>query len=67
MADSPATWPAYFPIVNGSDTDFVHPFAMTIPGNPADRPVTPIILQHLLGNPGNVPANELWATAAGTL
>jgi hypothetical protein len=27
----------FFPIVNGSDTDFVHPFAMTILGNPADQ------------------------------
>jgi hypothetical protein len=40
---------------------------MTILGNPAHQLVTPIILQHLTGNPGNVPANELWATAAGTL
>ena len=33
-ADAPAAYPPYFPIVNGSDTDFVHPFAMTILGNP---------------------------------
>ncbi len=24
-------------------------------------------MQHLTGNPGNVPANQLWTTAAGTL
>ena len=47
--------------------DFTHPFAMTILGNPARQLFTPIILQHLLGNPGNVPANELWTTATGTL
>ena len=33
---------------------------MTILGNPAHQPYTPIILQHLTGNPGNVPANQLW-------
>jgi hypothetical protein len=66
VADSPATAPAYFPIVNGSDTDFVHPFAMTILGNPAYRPFTPIIMQHLRGNPGSVPANQLWGAHHGT-
>ena len=40
---------------------------MTILGNPAQQLFTPIILQHLIGNPGSVPANELWATAPGTL
>ena len=50
-ADSPATAPTYFPIVNGSDTDFVHPFAMTILGNPAHQLFTPIIMQHLTGKP----------------
>ena len=47
FADSPATAPTYFPIVNGSDTDFVHPFAMAILGNPAHQLFTPIIMQHL--------------------
>jgi hypothetical protein len=59
--------PRHFAIINASTTDFTHPFVMTILGNPAHQPFTPIILQHLIGNPGNVPANELWATAAGTL
>jgi hypothetical protein len=66
--DSPATasqTPSHFPIVNGSDTDFVHPFAMTILGNPAHRPFTPIIMQHLTGNPSSVPANQLWGSAFG--
>ena len=66
--DSPATasqMPSHFPIVNGSDTDFVHPFAMTILGNPAHQLFTPIILQHLRGNPTDVPANELWGAAFG--
>jgi hypothetical protein len=56
-----------YSIINASTTDFTHPFVMTILGNPADQLYTPIILQHLIGNPGNVPANELWATAVGTL
>jgi len=67
IADSPATFPPYFPIVNGSDSDFVHPFAMTILGNPAHRPFTPIIMQHLRGNPGSVPANQLWGAAHGVV
>ena len=64
-ADSPATAPTYFPIVNGSDTDFVHPFGMSILGNPAHQLFTPIIMQHLTGNPGSVPANQLWGAHHG--
>ena len=63
--DSPI--PGDYSIINASTTDFAHPFVMTILGNPAHQLVTPIILQHLTGNPGKVPANQLWATAAGTL
>ena len=54
-----------FPIINGSDTNFVHPFAMTILGNPAHQPFTPIIMQHLIGNPSSVPANQLWGDHFG--
>ena len=64
-ADSPATAPTYFPIVNGSDTDFTHPFAMTILGNPAHQAFTPIIMHHLIGNPTSVPTNQLWGSAFG--
>jgi hypothetical protein len=64
-ADSPATAPTYYPIVNGSDTDFVHPFAMSILGNPAHQVFTPIIMQHLTGNPGSVPANQRWGAHFG--
>ncbi|HEV2372195.1 MAG TPA: hypothetical protein VGS19_08505, partial [Streptosporangiaceae bacterium] len=56
-----------YSIINASTTDFTHPFVMTILGNPAHQLVTPIILQHLTGNPGNVPVNQLWSTATGTL
>jgi hypothetical protein len=65
VADSPGTYPPYFPIVNGSDTDFTHPFAMTILGNPAHQCFTPIILRHLTGNPRHVPANDLWGANQG--
>ena len=59
--------PGDYSIINASTPDYTHPIAMTNLGNPARQLYTPIILQHLTGNPGNVPANELWATAAGTL
>lgn len=65
FADSQLATQGYFSIINGSDTDFAHPFAMTILGNPADQLFTPIILQHLIGNPGSVPANQLWGAAHG--
>jgi hypothetical protein len=56
-----------YSIINASTTDFTHPFVMTILGDPARQLYTPIIMQHLTGNPGNVPANQLWSTASGTL
>ena len=59
--------PGDYSIINATTTDFTHPFVMTILGNPAHQLLAPIILQHLTGNPGNVPANELWSTASGTL
>jgi hypothetical protein len=65
VGDSPATYPPYFPIVNGSDIDFVHPFAMTILGNPARQLLTPNIMQHLIGNPCHVPADQLWGSQFG--
>jgi hypothetical protein len=55
----------FYPIVNGSDTDFVHPFGMTILGDPAHQFYTPIIMQHLVGNPGDLPANQLWGDHFG--
>ena len=62
IPDSPV--PGYFPIVNGSNTDFNRPFVMTILGNPAHQ-VTPIILQHFKGGANNVPANQLWSDHHG--
>jgi len=59
-ADSPATAPTYFPIVIGNTTDFVHPFAMTIHGDPAHKLLPQITIRHLRGNPTHVPLNQLW-------
>jgi hypothetical protein len=59
-ADSPATAPTYFPIVIGNTTDFIHPFAMTIHGNPAHKRFPQIKVQRLRGNPDHVRVNQLW-------
>jgi hypothetical protein len=63
--DSPGTWPAYFPIVNASTTDFTHPYTMTIDGNPANKPFPQITLQRMHDNPTDVPDNQLWQAPAG--
>ena len=63
--DSPATWPAYFPIVDASTTDFTHPYTMTIDGNPAHKPFPQITLQRMHDNPTDVPDNQLWQAPAG--
>src|SRR5829696_6531767 len=59
-ADSPATAPARFPIVSGSTTDFTHPLAMTIHGNPAHKRFPQITVQRLRGNPAHVHVSQLW-------
>ena len=58
-ADSRATAPARFPLVNGSTTDFTHPFAMIIHGNPAHERFPQIKVQRLR-NPGHVRVSQLW-------
>ena len=64
VADSPATAPTYFPLVNGSTGDFSHPYAMTILGNPGDERFPQIKVRHLIGNPRDVPAKQLWGSVA---
>ena len=59
-ADSPATAPARFPIVSGSNTVFTRPFAMTIRGNPAHKRFPQIVVQRLRGNPDHVRVDQLW-------
>ncbi len=69
-ADSPATAAAQlYPLVSGSTTDFVHPFAMTFPGHtePSDKRLPQILVRHLIGNPTNVPNRLLWGTHSGAL
>jgi hypothetical protein len=64
-ADSPSTAPAYFPIVDASTTDFTHPFTMTIHRDPAHQLFPQITLEHMIGNPANVPDNQLWGATSG--
>ncbi|WP_031027388.1 hypothetical protein [Streptomyces sp. NRRL WC-3725] len=73
-ADSPATAAQkHFPLVNGSTTDFTHPYAMTFThasprhghsGDRAHRSTVPgqIRVARLMGNPSHVPAGQLWGT-----
>jgi hypothetical protein len=58
--DSLVGGPTYFPLVNGSTTDFCHPFAMTINGDPANKLLPQIKVQHLIDNPADVPDSQLW-------
>jgi len=74
-ADSPATAAdGYFPLVNGSTSDFSHPFAMTYPSgaHPRDAhrtevPPTQIQVRKLMGNPAHVPDSQLWGSDFGIL
>jgi len=59
-ADSPGPMTAPFPIVNGSTTDFTHPFAMIIHGNPGHKRFPQIKVQRLRGNPDHVRISQLW-------
>jgi hypothetical protein len=63
FADSSAA--GYFPIIDASTTDFTHPFTMTILGNPAHELFPQIKLEHLIGNPSDIPDNQLWGTEFG--
>jgi hypothetical protein len=68
-ADSPATAPTYFPIVNGSTTDFSHPYGMTYPSeaDPTVMRLPQIKIRHLIRNPADVPDRQLWGVARGVL
>jgi hypothetical protein len=67
----------YVPLVNGSDTNFSHPFVLTYPKNgfPTDKPRPQLITQNLTGFTGNflVPVlgtvndNQLWGADFGVL
>jgi hypothetical protein len=50
--DSPATFEhGYIPLINGSDTNFSHPFVLTYPANgfPTDRPRPQLFVNNLTG------------------
>jgi hypothetical protein len=68
-ADSPATAPTYFPLVNGSTTNFSHPFGMTFPGraDPAHKLFPQIKVRHLIDNPADVPDSQLWGRDFGVV
>ncbi|MGR6964436.1 hypothetical protein ACU610_08265 [Geodermatophilus sp. URMC 61] len=75
-ADSPATAAeGYSPLVNGSTTDFTHPFAMTYPADaaPTDEPAPQIHVSRLHfcehADPAEraVPDRQLWGTLLGVL
>jgi hypothetical protein len=78
--DSPSTLDHdYVPLINGSDTNFSHPFVLTYPKNgyPTDRPRPQLLVQNLTGftqghyphgSPiGNVDDNQLWGADWGIL
>jgi hypothetical protein len=69
----------YVPVINGSDTNFSHPFVLTYPVNgfPTDKPRPQLFVSNLtgfsqgnvpLGQPiGNVNDNQLWGADFGVL
>lgn len=68
-ADSPATAPAFFPIVNASTTDFRRPFAMDLPQDEiaSDQQTLQIHARHLqfLGSDKAPPDKQLWGAHSG--
>ena len=80
LNDSPSTFDHdYVPLINGSDTNFSHPYVLTYPKNgfPTDRPRPQLLVQNLTGftqghfphgTPiGNVDDNQLWGADWGIL
>jgi hypothetical protein len=75
--DSPATaLNGYVPLINGSDTNFSHPFVLSYPGNgfPTDKPRPQLQVKNLtgfshgIGTPiGSVNDIQLWGADEGVL
>ena len=75
--DSPATLRSgYVPLINGSDTNFSHPFVLTYPGNgfPTDKPRPQLFVNNLTGfsqgrglQIGSVDDTQLWGADSGVL
>ena len=68
----------YVPVINGSNTNFSHPFVLTYPNNayPTDKPRAQITVRNLTGftQPGgifpvisSVSSNQLWSATFGVL
>ena len=66
------------PLINGSDTNFSHPFVLTYPGNgyPTDKPRPSLFVTNLTGftQPGgifpvisSINSNQLWSADLGVL
>jgi hypothetical protein len=71
-ATDPGTGPAYYPLINGSDTNFSHPFVLHYPGSayPTDMPRPQLNTYTLQTSAGTTPAvynNEMWANEDGVL
>jgi len=77
LSDDPtALFHGYAPVINGSNTNFSHPFVMTYPGNgsPTDVPRPQLFVSNLTGfsngfGPivGTVNENQLWSAVPGVL
>jgi hypothetical protein len=75
--DSPATIRhGYVPLINGSDTNFSHPFVLSYPvsGYPTDKPRVQLEVTNLTGfqqgkgkEIGSVNSNQLWGADFGVL
>ncbi len=75
--DSPTTlFNGYVPLINGSDTNFSHPFVLTYPNNsfPTDRPRPQLVVTNITGSSngpgpvlGTVNVNQLWGADFGIL
>ena len=76
-ADDPAALArGYFPLINGSTTNFSHPFVLTYPNNgfPTDKPRPQIRVNNLTGFSNgagpiisSVSSNQLWSFTLGVL
>ncbi len=75
--DSVTVTAGYVPLVNGSDTNFSHPFVLTYPQNgyPTDKPRPVLTVTNLTGFTGNffipilgtINDNQLWGADLGVL
>jgi len=75
--DSPVTlFKGYVPLINGSDTNFSHPFVLTYPNNsfPTDMPRPQLVVTNITGSSngpgpvlGTVNVNQLWGADFGNL